>query len=591
MAKELRSSSSIWGPPLADPKEVQNVVRLGEDTKIVCPISGYPRLIISWSKGNDDVMEYSWTRFRRNKKSLKIKDVELGDAGTYVCKGTNGFGSDEAKIKLIVIDPADFPSLDKGELPDVSLPSFTEDTLSRASSYIFETNDRIHIPCRANGKPEPKVQWLRYRTEFQGPEPLNHHSGMASLNINNAKQSHEGIYGCIARNRFGEVARNFTIEVEEPDLVLSNGFKNYTVEEGEPAALECKVEGSSSFKLSWLKKYRGPEVRSDIIDVGDQKFIRIQNHSKSTLNSGNNEYINTLLIPNAHESDAGMYVCVTESQTGFGFKNYLLSVTKLRPTDSVEIAPLLIAVICVSVVAFFILMLILIRVFRNRPKKPLVSETPDVQENLMRQQQQRRQQQQQQQQQEHQQEQKSQQQQPQQQPQQRQPIHMQQQTQAQHLLHLTQAPRDLRAIPNQYHIKQTQQQYQANVNNNRNMNIHLNKLDQPLPPPPPPPSLHNEGSSSSNNPQWAIYPPTNSLLNYTDSSVYNGSSLYGGNGGGPPQNEYEVPHVNSMMGMRNKNQALGAPASLHSGGYGNNPKSAHQPIYPYRSQQYGFYDD
>ncbi|TRY77404.1 hypothetical protein TCAL_07616 [Tigriopus californicus] len=483
LAVALVHGNAIKGPPLADPKEVQNVVRLGEDTKIVCPISGYPRLIISWSKGNDDVMEYSWTRFRRNKKSLKIKDVELGDAGTYVCKGTNGFGSDEAKIKLIVIDPADFPSLDKGELPDVSLPSFTEDTLSRASSYIFETNDRIHIPCRANGKPEPKVQWLRYRTEFQGPEPLNHHSGMASLNINNAKQSHEGIYGCIARNRFGEVARNFTIEVEEPDLVLSNGFKNYTVEEGEPAALECKVEGSSSFKLSWLKKYRGPEVRSDIIDVGDQKFIRIQNHSKSTLNSGNNEYINTLLIPNAHESDAGMYVCVTESQTGFGFKNYLLSVTKLRPTDSVEIAPLLIAVIC------------------------------------------------------------------------------------------------------------TQQQYQANVNNNRNMNIHLNKLDQPLPPPPPPPSLHNEGSSSSNNPQWAIYPPTNSLLNYTDSSVYNGSSLYGGNGGGPPQNEYEVPHVNSMMGMRNKNQALGAPASLHSGGYGNNPKSAHQPIYPYRSQQYGFYDD
>lgn len=217
-------------------------------------------------------------------------------------------------------------------------------------------------------------------------------------------------------------------------------------------------------------------------------------------------------------------------------------------------------------VAFLILIAILIRVFRNKQKKPLISETPDVQENLMRKQQQQQLQQQQQQ------------------------MQIQQQTQAQPAIHLPQHQGAPRATPNQYQIQQQHQQYQANLNNNRNMNIHINKLDQPFPPPPPPPSLHNEGSSSSNNPQWAIYPPTNSFLNYTDSTAstkYNGSSIYGG---GPHQNEYEVPHVNSVMGMRSKNQAVGAPVSLHSG-YGNNQQGAQQPIYPYRSQQYGFYDD
>jgi hypothetical protein len=37
------------------------------------------------------------------KKSLKIKDATLDDTGIYMCKGTNGFGSQDSRIDLIVI--------------------------------------------------------------------------------------------------------------------------------------------------------------------------------------------------------------------------------------------------------------------------------------------------------------------------------------------------------------------------------------------------------------------------------------------------------------------------------------------------------
>ena len=43
------------------------------------------------------------SRFKTTKKNLKIKPVMIEDTGIYICKGTNGFGSEEIRIDLIVI--------------------------------------------------------------------------------------------------------------------------------------------------------------------------------------------------------------------------------------------------------------------------------------------------------------------------------------------------------------------------------------------------------------------------------------------------------------------------------------------------------
>ena len=43
------------------------------------------------------------SRFKTQKKNLKIKPVMPDDTGIYICKGTNGFGSEEIRIDLIVI--------------------------------------------------------------------------------------------------------------------------------------------------------------------------------------------------------------------------------------------------------------------------------------------------------------------------------------------------------------------------------------------------------------------------------------------------------------------------------------------------------
>jgi hypothetical protein len=43
------------------------------------------------------------TRFQTKGANLILDDVELEDAGSYVCTATNGFGSQSAGIKLIVV--------------------------------------------------------------------------------------------------------------------------------------------------------------------------------------------------------------------------------------------------------------------------------------------------------------------------------------------------------------------------------------------------------------------------------------------------------------------------------------------------------
>ena len=52
-------------------------------------MDGSPAPIIEWSKG-EEMVDYQMTRYRTNKKSLKIRDVHIKDSGRYVQLICNG---------------------------------------------------------------------------------------------------------------------------------------------------------------------------------------------------------------------------------------------------------------------------------------------------------------------------------------------------------------------------------------------------------------------------------------------------------------------------------------------------------------------
>lgn len=236
----------------------------------------------------------------------------------------------------------------------------------------------------------------------------------------------------------------------------------------------------------------------------------------------------------------------------------------------------MILVICLAIVVMLLILCIAVCVVKRRSNPPLraFAESPDVQEDLMKGNPQAA----------------------------NHAMRAQQQQPPLHFAHAQQR----HTLPSAQLQQQPQQpqgyqsQYQANLanaasasSNDRNMNLYVNKLEQPLPPPPPPPSLHNESSGNSNwgqQQQQPMYHPGHpNMMNFTDSSSstkYNGAaSLYGGQGSSVSQNQYEVPHAHA----RGSNPGL---SSMGSGRYpsGYQPQQQ-QPIYPYRSQQYGYCEE
>jgi len=70
----------------------------------VCPVDPDQTNMVRWYKG-EDLIDQFWTRYKVSKDSslsLRIKDIELEDAGIFICKVSNGFGNIEFNFTLTV---------------------------------------------------------------------------------------------------------------------------------------------------------------------------------------------------------------------------------------------------------------------------------------------------------------------------------------------------------------------------------------------------------------------------------------------------------------------------------------------------------
>lgn len=87
---------------MADKVVPRQVARLGRTVRLQCPVEGDPPPLTMWTKDGRTI-HGGWSRFRVLPQGLKVKEVEPEDAGAYVCKATNGFGSLSVNYTLIVM--------------------------------------------------------------------------------------------------------------------------------------------------------------------------------------------------------------------------------------------------------------------------------------------------------------------------------------------------------------------------------------------------------------------------------------------------------------------------------------------------------
>jgi hypothetical protein len=86
--------------------------------KLQCPVEGDPPPLIMWAKDGRNIHS-GWMRFRVLRQALRIKEVEAEDAGTFICKATNGFGSVNINYTLIVVGESPPPSHPPCRVPDL----------------------------------------------------------------------------------------------------------------------------------------------------------------------------------------------------------------------------------------------------------------------------------------------------------------------------------------------------------------------------------------------------------------------------------------------------------------------------------------
>ena len=311
------------GPPRAEKAEVKHIAKVGDEVKLLCPVQGYPAPMVTWSK-DGEVINFAWNRFRVNKRQMKIKGVIREDTGVYLCKAINGFGSVEIKVELIVIRPEELTGVSAENINKLSSPRFSPESLESEKSLVQSVGSSLVLECSVTGYPSPTLQWYK-------DDQLIQTSG-SQLTIPSLQTRDSGAFSCVAQNIIGTAALTFTLNVRAGPSIASPapnmlGPANISVEQGDTARLDCRVNTRTRPNIKWLKKLENGDLRdSEVINVG-RDYYRLIEGSSEVVTTHSGEYLSQLVLEQAVLEDEGMYICfVTSFNGGFNFKPSYLTV-------------------------------------------------------------------------------------------------------------------------------------------------------------------------------------------------------------------------------------------------------------------------
>ncbi|XP_072353663.1 fibroblast growth factor receptor-like 1a isoform X3 [Scyliorhinus torazame] len=249
-------SHGARGPPQISARVInRQTVRLGRTIKLPCPVEGDPPPLTMWTKDGRTIHS-GWTRFRVLRQGLKIKEVEAEDAGTYICKATNGFGSINLNYTLIVINDSStgrsgqkLPQGSNGEYTNED-PTGKQWETTRSKPILTGTHPvnttvdyggTTSFQCKVRSDVKPVIQWLK-RVEYGSENKYNSTidvggqkfvvlpmgevwsrpdgSYLNKLMISRAKEEDAGMYICLGANTMGYSFRSAFLTVL-PDASLN----------------------------------------------------------------------------------------------------------------------------------------------------------------------------------------------------------------------------------------------------------------------------------------------------------------------------------------------------------------------------------
>ncbi|KAI1893506.1 hypothetical protein AGOR_G00124420 [Albula goreensis] len=274
------------------------VVAAGEPAVMECiPPRGHPEPTISWKRNNVRVNDKD-DRITMRGGKLMISNTRKGDAGMYVCVGTNMVGERDS-------DPA--------ELVVFERPMFTR----RPLNQVVQAEDTVDFLCEAHGDPAPTVRWRREEGEL--PRGRFEIRSDNSLHLSLVRAEDEGTYTCVSENSVGKAEASATLQVHVPPQIVIRPRDQISAQ-GRTVTFLCGTSGNPPPAVFWQKE------GSQILLFPSQPPAQSGRFSVSL--SGE------LTITDVHAEDSGYYICQAISVAGSILTKALLEVEN-APSDRI----------------------------------------------------------------------------------------------------------------------------------------------------------------------------------------------------------------------------------------------------------------
>ncbi|XP_068703705.1 tyrosine-protein kinase-like otk [Montipora foliosa] len=159
------------------------------------------------------------------------------------------------------------------------------DAALKKDSMLVLFHSTLQLKCIERGDPEPNVTWTN-----NGTQVANNNT----LVITNVTFKDAGQYGCVARNRAGNVSGKIWIEVIEFPTAEISPNPYPTMLEGDKLTLTRKAN-EATWRITWEKNNVSKIQRANITENGDSSI---------------------LLIEKVQVSDSGKYSCKVLNKAG-----------------------------------------------------------------------------------------------------------------------------------------------------------------------------------------------------------------------------------------------------------------------------------
>ncbi|MEE6496324.1 hypothetical protein FKM82_002300 [Ascaphus truei] len=261
----------------------------GHDTNLICDATGSPSPLISWYKGETQVVESPTVQILENGKILRILKSSIEASGLYWCKASNVAGNSEKTFSVHVLEP----------------PTITDSGIISEISVIAgrETN----LECKVEGIPFPFIQWFKENRSLSTGDPnVNMLENGQVLHIKSSRPSDSGHYMCTATNAAGKQVKESKLSVYVPPSIKDgNSTTELSFKVDSEINLECEARGIPFPTTTWYKDERTVVPSTHVMYIEGGTFLR---------------------IPQSHLTDSGKYTCYVANIAGHSEKTYLVDI-------------------------------------------------------------------------------------------------------------------------------------------------------------------------------------------------------------------------------------------------------------------------